>query len=142
MGFMQAKLKYPVIVLPKKDNMVYVYFKEKELKSTSEELLQKLDYTSLDLIDVSGLKHKIKRAFKVKYLGLWGFNPLLKGRQILIDFEYEPELEQVLLSDFKEKIIYRVDRTKQIWQSGWDINELKEAISNSSSFKEIANLLK
>lgn len=139
---MQAELKYPVIVLPRKDNMVYVYFTEKELKSTSEELLQKLDYTNLDLIDASGRKHKIKRAFKVKYLGLWGFNPLLKGRQILIDFEYEPEVEQVLLSDFKEKIIYRVDRTKQIWQSGWDINELKEAVTKSSSFKEIANLLK
>lgn len=139
---MQVELKYPIIVLPKKSNMVYVYFKEKDLKSTSEELLRKLDYPNLDLIDASGCKYKIKRAFKVKYLGLWGFNPLLKGRQILVDFEYEPEVEQLFLSDFKNDIIHRVDRTKRIWQSGWDINELKEAVTNSSSFEEIANLLK
>ncbi|MCA6516135.1 MAG: hypothetical protein IM577_11145 [Chitinophagaceae bacterium] len=100
---MQTELKYPVIVLPRKDNMVYVYFTEKELKSTNEELLQKFGYTNLVLIGASGCKHKIKKAFKVKYLGLWGFNPLLKGRQILIDFEYEPEVEQVLLSDLKRK---------------------------------------
>lgn len=139
---MQAELKYPVIVLPRKDNMVYVYFTEKDLKSTSEEILRKLDYTSLDLIDAAGCKHIIKKAFKVKYLGLWGFNPFLKGRQILIDFEYEPEIKQVLLSDFKKDIINRVNKTKQIWQSGWDLNKLREAVIKSSSFKEIANLLK
>lgn len=139
---MQAELKYPVIVHPRKDNMVYVYFTEKEFKSTSEELLQKLDYKNLDLIDASGHKYKIKRAFKVKYLGLWGFNPLFKGRQILIDFEYEPKVEQVLLSDFKEKIIYRVERTKQVWQSGWDLDELKEAVTKSSSIRDIVDFLK
>ncbi len=139
---MRAELKYPVIVLPKKDNMVYVYFKEKDLKSTSEELLRKLDYTSFELIDESGAKFKIKKAFKVKFLGFWGFNPLLKGRQILIDFEYEPEVTQVLLSDFKNEVLNRIDITKFIWKSGWNIIELKEAVKKSSSFKEIANLLK
>ncbi|GGH25180.1 hypothetical protein FAZ19_15845 [Sphingobacterium alkalisoli] len=139
---MQVELSYPVFVLPRKSNMVYVYFKEKDLKSTSEELLQKLDYTNLDLIDVSGYMYKIKKVFKVKYLGLWGFNPLLKGRQILVDFEYAPEVEKVLLSDFKKDIIHRIDKTKQIWQPGWDMGELKEAVTNSSSFEEIADLLK
>lgn len=139
---MQTELKYPVIVLPRGDNMVFVYFSEKELKSTSEELLEKVNYTNLDLIDAFGRKFKIKRAFKVKYLGLLGFNPLLKGRQILIDFEYEPEIEEVQLSDFKENIIYRIGKTKQIWKSGWNINELIESITNSVSFKEIAIFLK
>jgi|SRR5690606_4156769 len=139
---MSKELRYPVIAVPRNDNMVYVYFREKELKSTSEELLRKLDYGNIELIDSSGHKYRIKKAFKVKYLGLWGFNPLLKGRQILIDFDYNPEVEQVALSDFKKDIINRVDKTKRIWQSGWDISELKEAITNSSSFEEIAYLLK
>lgn len=139
---MKKELKYPVIAVPRNDNMVYVYFKEKDLKSTSEELLRKLDYKNIELIDSSGHKYRIKKAFKVKYLGLWGFNPLLKGRQILIDFDYEPEAEQIALSDFKKDIINRVDKTKRIWQSGWSIVDLKEAITNSSSVEDIANLLK
>lgn len=139
---MSKEVRYPVIVVPKNDNMVYVYFKEKDLKSTSEELLRKLDYGNLELIDSTGYKYRIQKAFKVKYLGLWGFNPLLKGRQILINFDYEPEMEQVTLGDFKKEIISRVDKTKRIWRSGWDISELKGAVANSSSFEEIAYLLK
>jgi len=139
---MIKELRYPVITVPRNDNMVYVFLKEKDLKSTSEELLSKLDYRSIELIDSSGHKFRIKKAFKIKYLGLWGFNPLLKGRQILIDFEYEQEIEIVDLKDFKQEIISRMDKKKQIWQSGWDISELKSAILNSSSFEEIAHLLK
>lgn len=139
---MSITIHYPVFVLPKNDNMIYVYFTEKDFKSTSEELLKTIDYPSLEIIDTIGQTFIIKRAFKVKYLGLWGFNPLLKGRQILIDFEYEREVKQISLSDFKKDIIQRVDKTKKIWQSGWDLNQLKEAISNSPSFIETANLLK
>lgn len=69
---MSKELRYPVIAVPRNDNMVYVYFKEKDLKSTSEELMKKLDYGNLELIDSSGYKYKIQKAFKVKYLGLWG----------------------------------------------------------------------
>ncbi len=139
---MQVELKYPVFAFKKNDNMVYVFFKERDLKSTSIQILNTINFGNVTHIDSLGNKYKIKKAFKVKYLGLWGFNPLLKGRQILIDFEYAPAVEQVLLSDFKKDIIHRIDKTKRIWQSGWDINELKEAVLNSSSFEEIANLIK
>ena len=139
---MSKELKYPVIAIPRNDNMVYVYLREKDLKLTSEELLSKLDYRNIELIDSSGHKYRIKKAFKVKYLALWGFNPLLKGRQILIDFDYDPDVEQVSLSDFKKNVINRVDKTKHIWQSGWEISELKGAVADSTSFEEIAYLLK
>ncbi len=139
---MEVELNYPVIVLSRMDNMVYVYFNDKDLKSTSEELLKKLDYTNLELIDRFGCKYKINRAFKVKYLGLWGFNPLLKGRQILIDFEYDPEVQSVSLDDFKEEIIKRVEKKKRFWETSWDIDELKQKVNQSSTFSEIAELLK
>lgn len=137
---MQTELTYPVIVLPRNNSMIYVYFKERDLKSTSEELLQKLDYSNLDLIDVLGRKYKIKRAFKVKYLGLWGFNPLLKGRQILIDFELN-SIENVRLEDVQQELIKRVEKNKRFWESAWDIEELKEKLQGSKTFDEIANLL-
>jgi|GEM_PF-2380044 hypothetical protein len=139
---MNNKLNYPIIVLPKKDNMIYVFFKENDFRSTSEELLKTIDYPNLDIIDSFGQIFKIIRAFKVKYLGLWGFNPLLKGRQILIDFEFYPEVNQILLNDFKLILINRIEKNRRTWQSGGTIIELKKAISISSSFYEIANLLK
>ena len=122
--------------------MIYVFFNERELKSTSTEIFKTFNYKNMVHIDSLGNEYKIFKVFKVKYLGLWGFNPLLKGRQILIDFEYFSEVKALKLSDFKKNIIGRVEKTKSIWQSGWDVNELKEIIASSSSFIEIANLLK
>ncbi|MGX5691518.1 hypothetical protein [Arcticibacter tournemirensis] len=139
---MEAELNYPVIVLSRKDDMVYVYFNDKDLKSTSEELLKKLDYTNLDLIDRVGHKYKINKAFKVKYLGLWGFNPLLKGRQILIDFKYDPEVQCVSLDDFKDEIVKRLEKKKRFWEASWDVEELKQKVSHCPSFSGIAELLK
>lgn len=138
---MQTKLNYPVFVFKKEDNMIYVFFKERELKSTNDYFLSKDGFIGNAIIDSTGNKYKINKVVKVKYLGLWGFNPLLKGRQILVDFEYIPEVKKVSLSDFKMDVIHRIDKTKRIWQSGWEIDELKEAVMNSLSFKEVASLL-
>lgn len=122
--------------------MIYVFFKEVDLKSTSTQIFKTFNYQNVIHIDSLGNKYKIKKAFKVKYLGLWGFNPLLKGRQILVDFEYESEVEQITLDDFKRDILFRIDKTKRIWQSAWDIEELKTTVENSKTFKGIAQLLK
>lgn len=134
-------LKYPIFVLQKGDDMIYVFSNEKDLKSTNTEIFENLDYKNSVHIDSLGNIHKIDKAFKVKNLGLFGFNPLLKGKQILIDFEYTSEVEKIALDDFKKDILARVDKTKKIWQSAWDIEELKNAIANSKSFEEIAVLL-
>ncbi len=139
---MRIDLKYPVFVFWKNDNMVYVFFNERDLKSTNTQIFNTFNYKNVVHIDSLGNEYKIEKTLKVKYLGLWGFNPILKGRQILIDFEYSPEIKTIQLSDFKNEVIHRIDKTKKIWQSGWDINELKELIKSSSSFQEIANLLK
>ncbi|MDM1552839.1 hypothetical protein [Empedobacter falsenii] len=139
---MKVELKYPVFTFQKNNNMIYVFFKERNLKSTSENLLNEHGFIGNIIIDSLGNKFRIKNVSKVKYLGLWGFNPLLKGRQILIDFEYESKLDQISLEDFKKEILLRINKTKKIWISSWDINELRDAILNSSSFDEIAHLLK
>lgn len=135
-------VEYPIFVFQKGDSMIYVFSNEKDLKSTNTEIFEKLNYKDTVHIDSLGNKYKIDKAFKVKNLGLFGFNPLLKGKQILIDFEYEPEVEKITLDDFKKDILARVDKTKRIWQSAWDIEELKNAIANSKSFEEIAGFLK
>ncbi len=135
------ELQYPIFCFQKQDNFIYIFFKDNDLKSTSEGFLNEGGFVGDTIIDKTGQKFKIKKAYKVKNLGLWGFNPLLKSRHILVDFEYEPEVEKIALDDFKKDILARVDKTKKIWQSAWDIEELKNAIANSQSFEEIAVLL-
>lgn len=139
---MEVKLCYPVILISKEDEMIYVFCKDKDLKSSSVELLKEIDFSKDDLIDSTGCIYKIKRAYKVKYLGFLGFNPLLKGRQIQIEFEYDKEVRKVNLDEFKQEIIRRIDETKWIWKSAWSIKELKQRIMECDNISEIVMLLK
>ena len=141
-NLMERELSFPVIVISNNDYRIFVYFSEKNLKATSKELLRKLDYTNLEIIDSLGNKFKIKRAFKVKYLGLWGYNPFLKGRQILIDFQYMPDAPIISLEDLKIDLIRRVEANRTLWQTGWDIKELVAAIYRCETFDSVAKLLK
>ncbi|GAB3936073.1 hypothetical protein [Mucilaginibacter myungsuensis] len=139
---MKVDLNYPIVLFRKNDNMIYVFFNDKDFKSTNEELLKKIDHKDLEVIDSSGLKYKIDRAYKVKYLGLWGFSLLLKGRQILIDYDFNTIVEQLSLENFKAEIIKRLEKKKGFWSSAWSLKELKQVIANCSSFAEIMSLLK
>lgn len=135
-------MKYPVFALKEKDNLIYVFFKEKDLKTTNTDLLRKNIFKNVTLIDASGKVYKIKNAFKIKDASFFGFSLLKKGRQVLIDFEFEEESTNVSISQFKQDIKDKIDRNKNFWQSAWDISELKEKINKSTSFREIADLIK
>lgn len=140
---MNRELKFPVFAFQKNDNMVYVFFKDRDLKSTSTRFLRRNGFLGDTLIDSTGSIYKIKNAFQVKYLGLFGFSLLKKGgRQILVDFEFDPDIKTITLSEFKDEVITRIEKKKSFWQSAWDIDELKGKIMNSNSFREIANLVK
>ena len=139
---MKINIGYPVIVLRKNDNMIYVFFNDKDLKSTNEDLLKKINYRNVEIIDSNGLRYKITKAHKVRYLGLWGFNPFLKGGQILIDFEYDSHVQTIILEIFKDEIITRIEKKKKFWESGWDFEVLKQKIFACRSVTEMAILLK
>jgi len=140
---MRTHLSYPIFATKAKDNMVYVFFKEKDLKATSTSLLSKNVFKNVTLIDSQGNVFKIERAYKVKYLGLFGFSLLKKGgRQILVDFEFDSDVKTIELSEFKKEIINRIEIMKYFWQSAWDIDELKSKIMNCNTFVDIAYLIK
>jgi|LSQX01.3.fsa_nt_gb hypothetical protein len=139
---MNTKLQFPVFAFQKNDNMIYTFFKERELKSTSTIILKTFDYKNVTLIDSNGNIYKIKQAYKLKYLGLFGFSLIKKGRQILVDYEFDSDIKTTTLSEFKDEIITRIEKKKSFWQSAWDIDELKLKILHCNSFEEIANLIK
>jgi len=139
---MNATPMYPVFAFQRDDNMIYVFSEDRSLKSTSVDFLKNNGYEDSTIIDSSGTLYRIRSAYKVKYRGLWGFNPLLKGRQILVEFDYEPETGTISLEEFKKDVIRRIHKTKHIWQSAWDISELIDEVKESDSFEAIAMLLK
>jgi hypothetical protein len=123
---MNTNLMFPVFAFQKNDNMIYTFFKERELKSTSTRILKTFDYKKVTLIDSTGNIYKVKRAYQVKYIGLFGFSLIKKGRQILIDFEFDSDVKAITLAEFKDEIITRIEKKKSFWQSAWDIDELKK----------------
>lgn len=135
-------MKYPVFAFQENDNMIYVYFKEHNLKSTSIEILESLGFSGITIVDSNGIIYKIKRAKKIKYIGLYGFSLFKKGRQILVDFEFEDKKSSIELDKFKKDILEKIETNKKFWQSTWDnISESEEKIKKSTSFEDIARLL-
>jgi hypothetical protein len=135
-------LNYPVFATNTKHNMIYVFFKEKDLKSTSTDLLNKNIFNGVVLIDSKGDTYKIKKVHIVKYIGFYGFSLLKKGRQVLVDFEYENEKSIFELSDFKQYIVLKIENSRRFYDSSMTKSELKSEILNCSSFEEVANLIK
>lgn len=139
---MELRLNYPILLLSTKDSKIYVFTREKDFKSTNEDLFNTINYKNYYIIDKSGLKYKIKNAYKVKNLGFFGFNPFKQGKQILIDFEFSTEIEKLHLDSIKKELIQRVDQDKDYWNSSWDIEELNSRILNSKNLDMIILLLK
>ncbi|NQZ78474.1 MAG: hypothetical protein HRT61_20540 [Ekhidna sp.] len=136
-------MKYPVIALKKNDKMVYVFSKEKDLKSTSTELLEKDIFKNTVLVDSDGLSYQIDKTYKVKYLGLGGISLMKKGRQILMDFEFKGNPTTLKLDEFKRDILERINSNKNFWQSSWgDLSDLEKRVQESASFEAIANTMK
>lgn len=65
--------------------MVYVFDSEKDLRSTSTDLLEKGIFKNVQIFDSSGQVFLIREAFKVGYKGFFGLSLIKKGRQILVD---------------------------------------------------------
>lgn len=139
---MKIELKFPVFAFQKNDNMIYTFFKERELKSTNTRIIQTFDYKNITIVDSDGNMFKINKAYKLKYIGLFGFSLIKKGRQILVDYEFDSDVRIIELSDFKADIIKRIEKKKSFWQSAWDIDELKSKIMNCNSFVDVAYLIK
>ncbi|MEG1239246.1 hypothetical protein [Chryseobacterium sp.] len=55
-------IQYPIFVLQKGDDIIYVFSNEKYLKSTNTEIFEKLDYKDTVHIDSLGNKYKIDKA--------------------------------------------------------------------------------
>jgi hypothetical protein len=132
-------LKYPIICLSKKNHMIYLYSNYSDMRKTSEDLLG--IWSDVKIIDSQGLEFKINEVKKTGLRGIFGWNPLLKGKSIYVDFVFS-DGKNVDFVTLKNEIINRVEKTKQFWKEAWSIKELKNAINEAKTFEELISLFR
>ena len=67
---MNTELRFPIFAFQKNDDMVYVFFNEHTLKSTNTEILDKIGYAGITLIESTGSRGKASVLISVATLGL------------------------------------------------------------------------
>lgn len=134
-------MNFPILCLKEKDNMVYYFESVKSLEYTSDELFKAGVFKGVKYIDAIGMKYHILETQKIGYVGLWGWNPLLKGRQIKVRHKFS-ESEKVNIDNLKDELITKVKKHRQYWSESWDINELVMKIYEANSFIEVIKLFK
>ena len=134
-------MDFPIAILEENDPIIYVYKDDKTLRKTSEELLKEGVWHNCEIIDSIGRRFSILEVKKIGLRGLFGWVPALKGKSIWVDFNFS-ELRRVELDEFKLLVINKLGQNPDFWEKGWDVEELKEEIRNSISFKEVIELLR
>jgi hypothetical protein len=66
-----VNLRYPVFVFRKKDNMIYVYYNDYQMKMTNTEIFRKTNFSDRIISDSSGMKYITQNAYITKYLSYW-----------------------------------------------------------------------
>jgi hypothetical protein len=135
-------MEFPVLGLVDNDDMLYVYENNDPLTKTSKELYERGILPNERYIDSRGDIYKVKKVINLGFRGLWGFNLLLKGRQIKIKMEFFPVTERFELGNFKNLILDRVEKKRTFWENTWSIAELRQKIVDTTSHKEVMELIK
>lgn len=137
-------LKYPIVMLIKKEFYPYVYtFDEREnMHKSSVDIVNSERVKGMKIIDSEGFIYKVKNIHIVRYLGLWGFTLRYRGRSVYVDYEYEKNIDSISLEDFRDEIIKRVRRASFLWEESYgSLKELLDLINQARSYEEIMMLI-
>jgi hypothetical protein len=135
-----SDLDFPVASFAK-DNITFYARDINELTTCSSVGFKNGFYNNLIIVDSRGTKCKVIRAVKAGTVGpFWGFS-LLHGRWLRVNLELAKMEEELSLNDFKDKILTVFKKDEFFWDSGGELNELKQFVINANSFKEIISQL-
>ncbi|KAA6437968.1 hypothetical protein FEM33_19035 [Dyadobacter flavalbus] len=105
-------------------------------KTTSAGLRNRL-FENIVIVDSNGFTYFVKNATKVKGLGrFFGYNIFL-NQTILVDLNFEPNIEKIQLNDLKKKMVKNVHKEKAFWASGGNFDKIIELINHSESINAL-----
>ena len=96
------------MILTKYDAMIYIYRDSKSLTTTSEELVKNNVWSNCEIIDSQGYLYEILDVKTVGSTGLWGWNPLIKGRGVRVAFNFSPA-QHLALDEIKQRITQHIN---------------------------------
>jgi len=97
---MANNLKYPVFVFRKKDNMVYVFYDDKQMKTTNIEIFKKTHFEGRTIVDSPGMKYTVISSHITRYWGFWE-GLFQKGRTVSFEYDYKDAGIPVTLNELK-----------------------------------------
>lgn len=138
---MHLQLKYPIFSFVKDDNMVYVFHRERDNKTTNTEIFKKYKFKGNIFIDSSGTKYIVKKAFMTQWRGFKGYFTGMQGRVIAIEYEYEDGITKVSLEELKEMILNRYPKSRWFSSAWVSVEELEQEMNKCNNFEELARLI-
>ena len=135
---MKAKLKYPIFWSSPNDNRIYVFWKEKENKTTKLDMLKEANGWKGDMIiDATETKYIVKCSYMTKWKGIHGFTGMIYYEQ-----EYEDNPESFSLQQLQDRIAERYPKTRWFREEGWGSrDDFRRTVYACKTFEEVADIL-
>jgi hypothetical protein len=134
-------IKFPIIVLKKGDSMVYTFSNKLSFTRTSEELLKIGIWDNCEIIDSNQISTTITDVRVCGYTGLWGWNPFLKGKGIIVDFDFSNE-KQIDLEVVKQRVTLHTTQRSTNVETDLQLNDILQNLLLAKSIEEIVLILR
>ena len=142
---MKAKLKYPILVFDPKDDMVWGFGQEKDFQYTTTRILERSNYrTGVVVVDNTGMKYTIRRAYKTGWRGVvHGWTGIRTG-VINLENEYEDNPTQLSPDELRDMMIerYLKHRDEEWFEEGWgNVGALRRTFAKCRTVQELIGLV-
>lgn len=123
------------------NQVVEVYHNDDELTQCSRTALSDGWFKGLTLIDAELRRFTVRDATKIGTIGaLWGFDIFLNQR-LRVSLQFAGLEEKVSLEQVKGMLQRAIDADPDHWESGGELNRLRESIDRANGYLELIEIL-
>lgn len=141
---MKATLKYPILVFDPEDDMVWGFGQEKDFQYTTTRILKRSNYRAgVVVVDNTGMKYTIRRAYKTGWRGIHGWTGLQTGI-INLENEYEDNPTQLSPDELREMMVerYLKHKDEEWFKEGWvNVGAFRRIFAKCRTIEELIGLV-
>lgn len=140
---MDATLKYPILIFDPNDDMVWGFGCEKDFQTTTTRILKSNNRKGVVVVDSTGTKYTIRRAYQIGWRGIHGWTGLSTGI-IVLENEYEDNPVKILPDELREMMTerYLKHQDEEWFIEDWvDEKTFQEEIAEPQTIQELIGLV-
>lgn len=103
---MKAELKYPILIFDPGDDMVWGFGCEEDFQTTTTRILTRHNRAGVVVVDSTGTKYTIRRAYQTGWRGLHGWTGMNTG-VISLENEYEDNPVKISPDELRDMMTER-----------------------------------